>query len=64
MFVCVPLVPMSHPRMHDEAMHNPLPGYPVPACSSNVGYTDGSAPELERMCGRSGSTTEQQIKDI
>ena len=48
----------------DEAIHTSVHGSPVPALASVFGFPVGSAPDLERMGTRSGSTLEEKLHAI
>ena len=54
---------MANARTFDDAMHTSLPGSPVPDLSSNFGSPDHSAPDLERMGGRS-STLDDKVNEL
>ena len=53
---------MANARTFDDAMHTSLPGSPVPDLSSNFGSPDNSAPDLQRMGGRS-STLDDKVNE-
>ena len=63
LIVVISSVFMSNARTFDDAMHTSLPGSPVPDLSSNFGSPDHSAPDLERMGGRS-STLDDKVNEI
>ena len=48
----------------DDATNKLVAVFPVPACSSNVGASDGSAPDLDGMGARSSSKVHAQLIDF
>ena len=63
-FFCLFSFPLVCLLQVDDATNKLVAVSPVPACSSNVGASDGSAPDLDGMGARSSSTVHAQLIDF